>query len=352
MKKIALLFIFMISGLMSLTACGKSGDMAENEDVKVWKFSHEESVGSIQDMYAMKFKEQVEERSNGEIRVDVYPVGQLGDGVGAVELIRYNAVNFSINNPATVATIVPENQLLSLQFVFSDDMEVNRRVLNDGNAIKEINELYRAKDIIPLAWFQEGFQVITSNHPINKPDDMKGFKLRVMASPLLIASYSAYGANPTPVPYMETYSNLQLNMIDGQVNPVFAIEEMKFYEVQKCLNFLNQEIFVGTFCVNPVFWDSLTEEEQEMVLDITNELDSYIFDIQNEYADSRLQKIIDNKPQITLKEYTEEERNVFKEKAVSGYDWYLNLVGEKGQSLLDMLGEDIKTAEETVSSEQ
>ncbi len=352
MKKIALLLMLMITGLIAFTACDKSEAVAEAKDVTVWKFSHEESVGSIQDMYAMKFKALVEERSSGKIRVDVYPVGQLGDGVGAVELIRYNAVNFSINNPATVATIIPENQLLSLQFVFSDDMEVNKKVLNEGNAIKELNKLYRAKDIIPLAWFQEGFQVITSNHPINSPDDMKGFKLRVMASPLLIASYSAYGANPTPVPYMETYSNLQLNMIDGQVNPVFAIEEMKFYEVQKCLNFLNQEIFVGTFCVNPVFWDSLTEEEREMVLDITKELDSYIFDIQNEYANVRLQKIVDNKPQITLKEYTAEEREAFKAKAIIGYDWYLNLVGEKGQTLLNMMEEDIKTAEENANSEQ
>lgn len=347
MKKIALLLILMLAGLLSLTACGKSEEVAD-ENVKVWKFAHEESVGSIQDMYAMKFKELVEERSNGKIKVDVYPVGQLGDGVGAVELIRYNAVNFSINNPATVATIVPENQLLSLQFVFSDDMEVNRKVLNEGNAIKEINKLYREKDIIPLAWFQEGFQVITSNHPINKPDDMKGFKLRVMASPLLIASYSAYGANPTPVPYMETYSNLQLNMIDGQVNPVFAIEEMKFYEVQQCLNFLNQEIFVGTFCVNPNFWDSLTDEERDMVLEITKELDSYIFDTQNEYAEVRLQKIKEDKPEITLKEYTEEERAAFKEKAITSYDWYLNLVGEEGQTLLDMLEDDIKQTEENM----
>ena len=171
------------------------------------------------------------------------------DGGTPIELLRYNAVNFAINNPATVATIIPENQLLMLHYVFSDDMEVNRKALNEGNATKELDRLYTEKDMIPLNWFQEGFQVVTSNFPIYAPEDMNGFKIRVMASPLLIAAYSAYGCNPTPVPYGKL-SNLQLNMIDGQVNPVFAIEEMKFYEVQEYLNFLNHEVFIGTFCTN------------------------------------------------------------------------------------------------------
>ena len=344
MKKI---FAIFLATAVMMTAAGCSGsDGSAGEDVTVWRFCHEESVGSVQDQFAMKFKELVEEKSDGKIRVDVYPVGQLADGVGAIELLRYNAVNFAINNPATVATIVPENQLLMLHYVFSDDMEVNRIALNEGNATKELDRLYEAKDMMPLNWFQEGFQVVTSNFPINAPTDMKGFKVRVMASPLLIAAYSAYGCNPTPVPYMETYSNLQLNMIDGQVNPVFAIEEMKFYEVQEYLNFLNHEVFVGTFCTNPEFWENLTDEERTMIEEIQEELDQYVFDMQNQYSEERLEKIIANKPNVGLIEYTEEERAAFQESARAGYDYYLNLTGEEGQKLLDMLQQDIETAEE------
>lgn len=350
MKKI-LALVLVVATMITVAGCSGTteGTSADSDDVKVWKFVHEESVGSVQDQFAMKFKELVEEKSDGKIRVDVYPVGQLADGVGAIELLRYNAVNFAINNPATVATIIPENQLLMLHYVFSDDMEVNRRVLNEGNATKELDRLYMEKDMIPLNWFQEGFQVITSNFPIHTPEDMKGFKIRVMASPLLIEAYSGYGSNPTPVPYMETYSNLQLNMIDGQVNPVFAIEEMKFYEVQEYLNFLNHEVFIGTFCTNPEFWDSLTDEERAMVEEIQEELDQYIFDVQNQYSQERLEKILTNKPSIEQIEYTDEERAAFQEKAQIGYDEYLRLTGEEGQKLLNMLQEDIAAAEKELN---
>ena len=129
MKKI-LALILAVMTMMTVAGCsGTTNDTsATSDDVKVWRFCHEESVGSVQDQFAMKFKELVEEKSDGKIRVDVYPVGQLADGVGAIELLRYNAVNFAINNPATVATIIPENQLLMLHYVFSDDMEVNGMV--------------------------------------------------------------------------------------------------------------------------------------------------------------------------------------------------------------------------------
>jgi tripartite ATP-independent transporter DctP family solute receptor len=339
MRKFIYLFVVALS-VLSFSGCSTDASTINDAQI-VWRLSHEESVGSIQDQYAHKFKELVEERSNNKIRVEVFSLGQLGDGVGGVELIRYGVVNFSINNPATVATIVPENQLMSLHYTFSSDTQLNREVLNDGEAIKELNKLYEEKDIIPLHWFQEGFQVVTSNHPINTPEDMEGFKIRVMASPLLVAAYQAYGANPTPVPYMEVYSNLQLNMIDGQVNPVFAIEEMKFYEVQEYLNFLNNETFIGTFCANPTFWNTMSEEERKMIDEIVVELDEYIFKRHLEVAEERLEKIKEEKPLIGIVEYTEEQRQAFEEKSIAGREYYYRAVGEEtAEKLLGLLEND------------
>lgn len=342
MKKLISLLLITIL-LVTMSGCSANAASNGDKDQIVWRLSHEESVGSIQDQYAHKFKELVEEKTDGKVRVDVFSVGQLADGVGGVELIRYGVVNFSINNPATVATIVPENQLMSLHYTFSVDPELNRRVLKDGDAIKALNELYKAKDIIPLHWFQEGFQVVTSNHPIKTPEDMEGFKIRVMASPLLVAAYEAYGANPTPVPYMEVYSNLQLNMIDGQVNPVFAIEEMKFYEVQEYLNFLNNEVFIGTFCANPTFWNSMNNEEKKMINEIVDELDTFIFDRHLEVASERMKKIKADKPEINIIEYTDEEIEGFKEKSIKGRQYYYRAVGdEAADKFLNLLESDFK----------
>lgn len=341
MKKVLYLFVVALLAL-SFTGCTTDAASSE-EDQIVWRLSHEESVGSIQDQYAHKLKELVEERTKGKVRVEVFSLGQLGDGVGGVELIRYGVVNFSINNPATVATIVPENQLMSLHYTFSGDSQLNREVLNDGEAIKELNKLYEKKDIVPLHWFQEGFQVVTSKHPINEPKDMEGFKIRVMASPLLVAAYEAYGANPTPVPYMEVYSNLQLNMIDGQVNPVFAIEEMKFYEVQEYLNFLNNETFIGTFCANPTFWESLSDDERAMMDEIIVELDEFIYTRHLEVAEERLKKIKEAKPSIGIVEYNEEQRQAFKEKSIAGREYYYRAVGEEAaDKFLGLLEKDFE----------
>ena len=341
--KKTLIMALLVSAVL-FSGCGATSNSNGNEPV-IWRFSHEESVGSVQDMFANKFKEIIEEKSDGNIKVNVYSLGQLGDSVGAVEMLRYGVVDFAINNPATVATIVPENQLFNLHFVFSDDRDVNRKMLTEGETIKEMNKLYQQKDMIPLSWFSEGFQVISTNKEIRTPEDMKGVKVRVMASPLLFAAYSAYGANPTSVPYMECYSNLQLNMIDSVVQPVFAMEEMKFYEVQKYLNFLNHELFIGTFCTNPGFWNNTTKEQKAMVEDALDELNEYIYEVEGDYAQSRLEAI-KAKSDIVINEFTPEERAMFKELSSTGQEHYVNIVGEEGSKLLELMKKDLEIAEE------
>ena len=133
-KKIMMILIFIC--MMLFSACSQTTNTADAEDKIIWRLSHEESAGSMQDRYAMKFKELIEEKSDGKIQVNVYTLGQLGDSVGAVEMLRYGVVDFAINNPATVATIVPENQLFTLHFVFSDDPKVTGVMLNEGETIR------------------------------------------------------------------------------------------------------------------------------------------------------------------------------------------------------------------------
>ena len=348
MRKKTTIILTTILCIVMLSACSQTTNTADADKI-IWRLSHEESAGSMQDMYAMKFKELIEEKSNGKIQVNVYTLGQLGDSVGAVEMLRYGVVDFAINNPATVATIVPENQLFTLHFVFSDDTEVTSTMLNEGETIEEMNKLYQQKDIVPLGWFNEGFQVISSQKEIRKPSDMKGMKVRVMASPLLFASYAAYGANPTSVPYMECYSNLQLNMIDSVVQPTFAMEEMKFYEVSKYLNYLNHELFVGTFCSNTRFWENLPQEQKELVESCLPELAEYIVKVEQDYSQSRLDKIKRNSD-IIINEFTEEEIEEFKKLSSIGRERYISIVGEEGERLLELLEKDLANAEQKINN--
>lgn len=349
-RYLSLLMVLMLITVL-VVGCGgnnssdnNDGKEAKNDQAQVWRFVHEEIPGSVQDMYAQKFKELIEEKSGGKIKVEVYPVGQLGDGVTQVELLQNGGVQFAINNPGATATIVPENQLFNLHFLFSDDMAVNQKVMSKGKAIEKMNELYLQKNMKVLDWFTEGFMMWTANKPIRTLEDMKGFKIRTMASPMIVAAYEAYGANPTPVPYMEVYSSLQLNMIDGQVNPIFAIQEMKFYEVQTHLMLSKQDIFVGTFCVNPDFWETLSDDNKQMVESIIPQLNDYIFEVQEKLNSERLEKI-KKASDIKIIELTDDERAAFKKASKKAYDVYVNEVGEKGKEILELLQQDVKNAE-------
>jgi tripartite ATP-independent transporter DctP family solute receptor len=303
----------------------------------VWRFAIEETSGSVQDAYAQKFKELVEEKSNGEVRVKVYPYGTLGTSDQLSELLYNGSLQFAMASPGHIGKMIPEVQVLLLHYVLSDDDEINKRVLANPEVRAKFDELFAAKDFKLLAIISEGWQVWTANKPIESPDDFSGVKFRVMTSPLLMAAYDAYGASSTPLAFSEVYSALQLKMVDGQVNPVFAIEEMSFFEVNDHLIFANQAQFYSTCLTNREFYDSLTEEEKRWVDESIAELQDYIFDTQRQFNEERLQIILEKKPGTKVIHLTSEQRDVFREASVDVRRLFVETVGPQGEELLEVL---------------
>lgn len=350
MKKIITSLLALMLIMVLLVGCGGSKTTGSNsnangEETYHWRFAHEENNGSIQDVYVKKFVEVLEEKSNGRIKIDVYPVGQIGDATQQAELLQNGGLEFAIISPGNTGTLVPENQLFSLHFLFSDNMDVNREVFKTSKALNEmLSAKYLEKNIKVLSYWTEGTMEWTTSKPVNTPDKWKGLKMRTMPSPMIVASYEAYGANPTPVPYMEVYSGLQLNMIEGQENPLSAIEEMKFYEVQDYLTIASSSLYVTCTCVNPDFFNSLPEDIQQMILDTAKELEDFSFEVQAELNGGALDKI-KAASDIEIVYLTDEERAMFKEAAKSAYDVYKKMVGEDGAKILDTLMEEIKAVE-------
>ncbi|HHX51787.1 MAG TPA: DctP family TRAP transporter solute-binding subunit [Clostridia bacterium] len=323
---------------------GKTVEGEEKQEYLV-RFAHEEIPGSVQDLYAQKFKEVLEKKSDGKIKVEIYPIGQLGDATQQCELLQTGGLEFAIISPGNTGTIVPENQLFSLHFLLSDDMNINKRIMKESRALNDmLSKLYLEKNIKVLAYWTEGFQQWTGNKPLRSPEDFKGFKMRTMPSPMIVAAYEAYGANPTPMPYLEVYSGLQLNMIDGQENPIFAVEEMKFYEVQKALVLANACLYVTTTSVNPDFFNSLPDDLQQAVLDTAEELRDYSFDIQQKLNDERLGRIKEVSD-IEIIELSNEEREALRQASMSARDRYVSMVGSKGKEILDLLVKEVEQIE-------
>lgn len=350
-------FWVVIAVLMLVLAAGCGGGTSEQpaddqggeaveEETYVWRFAHEEIDGSVQDVYVKKFKEIIEEKSNGRIKIEIYPVGQIGDATQQCELLQTGGLEFAIVSPGNTGTIVPENQLFSLHFLFTDDMDKNAEIFKTSKALNELlTQKYLEKNIKVLAYWTEGAMEWTSNRPVNNLEGWKGFKMRTMPSPMIVASYEAYGANPTPVPYMEVYSGLQLKMIDGQENPLFAIEEMKFCEVQTHLTLGSSSLYVTTTACNPDFFDSLPADIQNMILETVEELRDYSFEIQEELNGAALDKIKRDNPHLEIVTLTEEERAAFKEASKAAYDRYVEMVGPSGEEILNLLIEEIAEIE-------
>lgn len=133
-----------------LTGCGSeeeaAGDgAAETQEAITWTFAHEEVQGSVQDRYAQKFKEAIEAKTDGAVKIDVYPVGQLGDGANQVELLQNGAIQLGINNPGSVGTLVPETNLFSLHFLLPSDMDKAHELVNNSEAMEMLNQKYLEK---------------------------------------------------------------------------------------------------------------------------------------------------------------------------------------------------------------
>ena len=315
--------------------------IAAQEEPVTWRFALEEVEGSVQDAYAQEFAERIEERSNGQVEVEIYPYGALGTSSQLTELVQNGALELAFASPGHLASVIPEVGIFTLHFVLSDDNDVNKEVLSSDRVHDILQPAYSEQGMQLLAIVPEGWMVWTANKPLRTPADFEDFKMRTMTSPILTAAYEAYGANPTPKPYSEVYSALQLGEIDGQVNPIFAIEEMSFYEEQDYMIMAKHEQFISTLVAAETWFNNLSEERQNMITEVRDAMVDWIYEEQARYNEERLQKIKDagGTEIITL---TQEERQAFREEAQPVREMYLEAAGDRGQELLDYVTTEIQ----------
>ena len=355
MKKFFALIMAITMMTLVLAGCGGSSgstaDTSQNQETTGtetyhWRMAHEEYVGDMQDVYCKEFIQKLNEKSDGRITVDLYPVGQLGDALQQCELLQTGALEFAIISPGNTGTVVPENQLFSLHFLFPSDWDKTLEVLKTSTALNEmLGEKYLEKNIQVLQYWTEGAMYWTSNKSLKSADAFNGMKFRTMQSPMIIAAYEAYGANPTPMSYAEVYSGLQLNMIEGQENPASAILTSKFYEVQSHLTDAQSNLYMTATCVNPSFFEGLPEDIQNIILETIEEMYPRSFEIQEELNSVAVEQMVAAEPDLIVESLTDAERAAYKELAPKAYAVYGEMVGADGQAILDKLLEEIAAIE-------
>ncbi len=310
------------------------------------KFASEEIEGDFMTVWAEQYADHMREVTKGTYDVTVYPYGTLGDTRDINELAQLGVVEYVFTDFAWISAFVPEAQVLALHYLWPDEKTVETMdwVVRNGEFMGVLEEAFRRNGLVPLSIMFEGWQTITSNRPVETVEDLNGLKVRVMGSALLVEDYLAYGAAPTPMNYGEIYGGLQTNLIDGQVNPIFAIRSMNFYEVQDYLTDIYAEPFTGIPTVNMQFFDSLPAEVQQEMrtwwIDAIIPAGEWII----EKHEEDLAYMMEQRPEITYHEITGPEQEAFVEAATPVYDKFLEVGGPQAEEILEVLLNDIENA--------
>lgn len=307
------------------------------------RFAHEEGQGDVQDLYANKFKEIIEEKSDGNITVDVYTAGQLGTNMDVLQSLQTGAIEIAITSPGFSGDVITESQIMAIPFLFSDNLEVNKKVLNESEALYgPLADKYEEKGLTPFKFWLEGFMYWTANKEVTTPEDMKGLKIRTMPTSLIIKSYELMGANPTPTDSGEIYTMLQTKGIDAQENPLFYVVSSNFLEVQDYLMDSKHHIYTTVTAANQDFFEGLSEDQQNLIREVVDEVNEWSFEMQDEEQKKAMEKA--KEEDIEIVELTTEEREAFKELSLEARDLYKE-ESDAAKEILETIEKEIEEAE-------
>lgn len=327
------------------TSSGKATPETTPPDYPVtWRFALEEIEGSVQHAYAQALKESIEERSDGRILLDIFPYGSLGTSAQLTELAKNGSVQLAFASPGHLADQIPEVGVFTLHYLLSDDGDVNRQLLASPELLAMFETPYASRNLKLLAFVPEGWMTWTANKPLRSPADFQDLRIRTMTSDMAAASYRAYGAQPQQTPFSQVYTDLQLRKIDAQANPVFAIEEMEFYEVQSTLTIARPTQFIASLVTNRDWYLELPEKQQQWLDSSLKEVAEIAWRSQEELNQARLKTMLEGE-QLKVVELTEEERAVFAEASQSVRQDYINATGERGTEILKRIGQLVETLE-------
>ena len=308
-----------------------------------WRYAMEESLSDIQGVYANRFKKSIEE--NSAHKVLIYPFGTLGESTDLLEQAQAGLLQFVDQSPGFTGTLIPEAQVFLLPFVLPEKHSEIAYFFKHSKTIHNtFHKLYSEQDLELLTMFPEGNVAITTREVFRSTEDLSGMKIRVMGSPLLIETYKAFGAVPTPLPTGEIFGALQTNMIQGQENPWFYLESAKLYEVSNVITEIGHNIYTTAVMANQKFYKSSSSADQLLITRATTEATDFIIKYQKKLEASAKLTIKKAKPNIQYITLTNAEREPFRQAAKKAQAKFIEMTGPSGQEVLRQLNEDINDA--------
>lgn len=227
------------------------------------------SGDSAQDPYAVgarTFKTAVERSSRGRIEVQLFANRALGDEKQLMEGMRFGTADAGIVTNAVIAQIEPAYQVNDLPFLYANEAQAQR--ILDGATGRKLTKKLESKGLVVLGYMEGGFRNMINNvRPVQKPEDVKGVKYRVMQNPVYIDMFSSLGGSAVPMAWAETFTAVQQGAVDGLEIPVAVVDQNKFYEVTKYLSLTNHTYSVILLLMSKRSFDKLPADLKQAVLE-------------------------------------------------------------------------------------
>ena len=220
------------------------------------KFSHVVAPDTPKGKGAQKFKELAEERTKGRVKVELYPNSQLYKDKEELEALQLGSVQMLAPSLAKFGPLgVKEFEVFDLPFIFKDAAAF--RAVTEGPVGADLFKKLEPKGIHGLAYWDNGFHIMSANKPLHVVADFKGLKMRIQSSKVLDAQMRALGAIPQVMAFSELYAALQSGVVDGTEGVPSNFYTQKIFEVQKHITLSDHGHLAYAVIVNKKFWDSL-----------------------------------------------------------------------------------------------
>ncbi len=271
---------------------------------------------------AVKFKELVEERSDGELTIEIHPNAELGDERTLLEGMQMGTIDMGVITNGPVSNFYPEMGVFEMPFLFSSPEEAY--YILDGPIGQRLLDDLSKVGLKGLAYAERGFRNLTnSKRPVETPEDIDGLKIRVMENQVYIATFKALGANGVPMAWTEALTALQQGTIDGQENPVNVIYAFKLYETQDYLSITRHTYAPAIFVMSQMKFNTLSEKNQKIFKEAAQEAAEYERQWNSEQRTEQLEVIEENGMEISYPDL-----KPFQERVESVYESYESELGD------------------------
>ena len=319
------------SGSSAASAAG-DGDYSFNEiadysdlgwEETTWNFACSTTETSTWADGGRKFGELMEKATGGKVKVNIYAADQLTNGnqsEGIQALMNGDPVQISMHSNLIYSAFDPRFNVVSLPFLFDSVEDADAKL--DGEAGEKLKAILDEYGLHCMGIAENGFRQLTnSKQEVKTVDDMKNLKIRVAGSNLLMECYKRWGADATNMNWSETYTALQQKTVEGQENPLPAIDAASVQEVQPYCSMWNAIYDCLFFCINGDIYDSMTPEQQEVIDECGRLATQYEREI-NRAGDDEILNRWQNENGVTITNYENMDIDSFKQ-AVDGVDeWY------------------------------